>query len=70
MRLRHVGSAPLYGNTADVREAMRESGLRRDAVFVLTNLWNNDQGYDSVLRAFDASLQKLGFNVLDLYLPH
>jgi len=66
----HVDTARLYGNEADVSEAIRESGLRRDEVFVTTKLWNNDQGYDSALRAFDASLQKLGFDVLDLYLPH
>ena len=35
----------------------------------MTKLWNNDQGYDSALCAFDASLHKLGFDVLDLYLP-
>ena len=49
---------------------MRESGLDRDEVFVTSKVWNTDQGYDSTLRAFDASMDRLGFDVLDLYLIH
>lgn len=67
---RHVDTAMVYGNEVPVGEAVRESGLDRDAVFVTTKLWNSDQGYDSTLRAFDASMGRLGFDVLDLYLIH
>lgn len=67
---RHVETARIYGNEADVGEAVRESGLRRDEVFVTTKLWNDDQGYDSALRACDASLRRLGLDALDLYLLH
>lgn len=67
---RHIDTARLYGNEAEVGEAVRQSGLDRDAVFVTTKVWNDDQGYDATMRAFDASMDRLGFDVLDLYLVH
>ena len=67
---RHVDTARIYGNEADVGAAVRESGIARGEVFVTTKLWNDDQGYDSALRAFDASLKRLGLDDVDLYLIH
>jgi methylglyoxal/glyoxal reductase len=67
---RHVDTARIYGNEADVGAAVRASGVPRDQVFVTTKLWNQDQGYDSALRAFDASLARLGLDHVDLYLLH
>ncbi len=67
---RHVDTARLYENEEGVGEAIRESGLDRDAVFVTTKVWNDDHGYDATLRAFDASMKRLGLDVLDLYLIH
>jgi 2,5-diketo-D-gluconate reductase A len=67
---RHIDTAKLYANEAEVAQAIGESGLPRDEVFVTTKLWNDDQGYDRALRAFDASMDRLGFDVLDLYLIH
>jgi 2,5-diketo-D-gluconate reductase A len=67
---RHIDTAKLYGNEEGVGAAVRESGLDRDRVFVTSKVWNSDHGYDSTLRAFDASLERLGFDVLDLYLIH
>jgi len=67
---RHVDTAQAYGNEHEVGEAIRSSGLEREQVFVTTKLWNADQGYDSALRAFDASLARLGFDYVDLYLLH
>ena len=67
---RHIDTAKLYDNEEGVGAAVRESGLDRDAVFVTSKVWNSDQGYDSTLKAFDASLARLGFEVLDLYLIH
>ena len=67
---RHVDTARIYGNEADVGAAVRASGVPREQVFVTTKLWNDDQGYDSALRAFDASLQRLGLEYVDLYLIH
>jgi 2,5-diketo-D-gluconate reductase A len=67
---RHIDTATLYGNEAEVGEGVRHSGLPRDDVFVTTKVWNDDHGYDQTLRAFDASAQRLGFDEIDLYLIH
>jgi diketogulonate reductase-like aldo/keto reductase len=67
---RHIDTARIYGNEQDVGGAVRESELPRAEVFVTTKLWNEDQGYDSALRAFDASLKRLGVEYIDLYLLH
>lgn len=67
---RHVDTAAIYRNEADVGAAIRESGVPRDEVFVTTKLWNADQGYDEALRAFDRSLDRLGLDWVDLYLLH
>jgi len=67
---RHVDTAKIYGNEQDVGAAIRESGMSRGDVFVTTKLWNEDQGYDKALRAFDASLERLGLEQVDLYLLH
>ena len=67
---RHVDTARIYGNEGDVGIGVRDSGIARDQVFVTTKLWNDDQGFDSALRAFDASLGRLGLDYVDLYLLH
>jgi diketogulonate reductase-like aldo/keto reductase len=67
---RHIDTARIYGNEADVGAAVRESRVAREAVFVTTKLWNADQGFDPALRAFDASLKRLGLDYVDLYLIH
>lgn len=67
---RHVDTARIYGNEAEVGEGIRASGLPRSEIFVTTKLWNDDHGYDSALRAFDASAKRLGFEYVDLYLVH
>lgn len=67
---RSIDTAASYGNETGVGEALRRSELDREDVFVTTKLANPDQGYDSTLRAFDASLERLDLEVLDLYLVH
>lgn len=67
---RHVDTAAMYQNEAGVGQGLRASGVPREAVFVTTKLWNDDQGYDRALRALDASLQRLGLDYLDLWLIH
>ncbi len=67
---RHIDTASLYGNEREVGRAVAASGLARDEVYVVTKLWNADQGYDSTLTAFEASMDRLGLDVLDLYLIH
>jgi diketogulonate reductase-like aldo/keto reductase len=67
---RHIDTAAAYRNESDVGEAIRRSGVSRDEVFVTTKLWNSNHGYDPALRAFDRSLNRLGFEYVDLYLVH
>ena len=67
---RHVDTAKLYFNEAGVGQGVRASGIPREEIFVTTKVWNDDQGYDETLRAFDASLELLGMDYVDLYLIH
>ncbi|MFD9892650.1 aldo/keto reductase [Amycolatopsis sp. NPDC059027] len=67
---RSIDTAAIYGNEAGVGQAITESGIARDELFITTKLWNADQGYDTTLKAFDESLAKLGLDRLDLYLIH
>ncbi|AMX84517.1 glyoxal reductase [Geobacillus subterraneus] len=67
---RHVDTAAFYENEEGVGQAIRESGIPREQVFVTTKVWNTDQGYETTLKAFDTSLKKLGFDYVDLYLVH
>nr|WP_202558798.1 aldo/keto reductase [Streptomyces sp. SID5789] len=67
---RSIDTAAIYGNEEGTGRALAASGVAREDLFVTTKLWNSEQGYDSTLRAFDASLAKLGLEYLDLYLIH
>ncbi|PXX66750.1 diketogulonate reductase-like aldo/keto reductase [Nocardia tenerifensis] len=67
---RSIDTAAIYGNEEGTGRAIREFGLPRDEIYVTTKLWNSEQGYDSTLRAFDASMARLGLDYLDLYLIH
>jgi diketogulonate reductase-like aldo/keto reductase len=67
---RHVDTAAAYRNEAGVGRAIAAAELPRDELFITTKVWNNDQGYDSTLKAFDASMANLGLDYLDLYLIH
>ena len=65
-----VDTAQMYHNEEGVGRALAASGLPRESVFVTTKLWNGDHGYDSTLRACEASLARLGLEAVDLYLIH
>lgn len=67
---RHVDTASFYGNEVGVGQALRASDVPRDEVFVTTKVWNTEQGFDETLRAFDASLDRLGTDHVELYLIH
>jgi 2,5-diketo-D-gluconate reductase A len=67
---RHVDTAAAYRNERGVGEALRNSGIAPTEVFVTTKLWNEHQGYDEALKAFDASLKRLELEAIDLYLIH
>lgn len=65
-----IDTASAYRNEAEVGQGLRESGRDRSEIFVITKLRSGDYGHDAALRAFDDSMSKLGFDVLDLYLLH
>jgi 2,5-diketo-D-gluconate reductase A len=67
---RHIDTAAAYRNEPETGRGLVNSGVPREDVFLVTKLWNSDQGYDSTLAAFDASLDRLGVDYLDLYLIH
>jgi diketogulonate reductase-like aldo/keto reductase len=82
---RSIDTAAMYGNEAGVARALGAAvdsdggsggsgesspGLRREDVFVTTKVWNDDQGYDKTLRAFDTSMVNLGLDYVDMYLIH
>ncbi|MGO9505954.1 MAG: aldo/keto reductase [Mycobacterium sp.] len=67
---RHIDTAAAYRNERETGRAIADSDVPRDQLYVVTKLWNADQGYDSTLAAFDASMDRLGLDYLDLYLIH
>ncbi|MDT0687433.1 aldo/keto reductase [Autumnicola psychrophila] len=67
---RHIDTASMYKNEEGVGEAIRSSGILRDEIFVTTKVWNDDEGYESTLKAFEKSLKRLQLKYVDLYLIH
>lgn len=67
---RAVDTATIYENEAGVGKAVAESGIAREDIFITTKVWNDEQGYESTLKAFDESLKKLKMEYIDLYLIH
>ncbi|WP_097128806.1 aldo/keto reductase [Spirosoma fluviale] len=67
---RLIDTAAAYGNEREVADAIRSSGIPRSDIFITTKVWNEDQGYNRTLRAFNRSLDRLGIDVVDLYLIH
>ena len=67
---RSIDTAAVYHNEVEVGKAVRQSQVPRDKLFITTKVWNTDQGYDSTLSAFEASLERLDMDYVDLYLVH
>ncbi|MED1205511.1 aldo/keto reductase [Heyndrickxia acidicola] len=71
---RSIDTAAIYKNEEGVgqgiREALEENELTRDDLFITSKVWNDDQGYESAIKAYEASLERLGLDYLDLYLIH
>lgn len=67
---RSIDTAAVYGNEQGLGEGLRAAHVDPGQVFITTKLWNERHGYDSALKAFDESLQRLGLERLDLYLIH
>ncbi|WP_217506407.1 aldo/keto reductase [Paenibacillus xylanilyticus] len=67
---RSIDTAKAYNNETGVAQGIRESGVAREDLFITTKVWNSDQGYESTLAAFEASMERLELEYLDLYLIH
>ncbi|VIW44535.1 2,5-diketo-D-gluconic acid reductase A [Streptococcus pneumoniae] len=67
---RHIDTAAIYQNEESVGQAIKDSGVPREELFVTTKLWNSQQTYEQARQAFEESLEKLGLDYLDLYLIH
>ena len=67
---RHIDTAAIYGNERGVGSAVRNSGIDRRELFVVSKVWNSDHGYKNTINAFNQSMEKLQLEYLDLYLIH
>jgi diketogulonate reductase-like aldo/keto reductase len=67
---RLIDTAAMYNNEKEIGNAVRKSGISRNEIFITTKVANPSQGYDSTLKAFDASMQRLNIDYIDLYLIH
>lgn len=67
---RHIDTAQMYGNEAEVGEGIRLSGVPREEIYLTTKLNNNNHGYENAKRTIDESLERLGTDYLDLFLIH
>jgi len=67
---RLIDTAHIYGNEEFVGKGIKQSGIKREALFITSKLWVDDSGYESTKKAFETSLNKLGLEYLDLYLIH
>lgn len=68
--IRHIDTAAAYFNEAEVGKAIRESGIRREEIFLTSKLWLQDYGYEAAKKGIEASLKKLDLDYMDLYLIH
>ncbi len=67
---RQIDTASFYGNEVGIGNGIKESGINREDIFLVTKLWNDDHGYDKTIEAFNKSLERLQVNYIDLYLVH
>ncbi len=65
-----IDTASFYGNEVGIGNGIKESGISREDIFLVTKLWNDDHGYDKTIEAFNKSLERLQVKYIDLYLVH
>lgn len=66
----HIDAAAIYGNESEVGRGIKESGIKREDLFLTSKLWNTVRGYDETMAAFNQTISDLGVDYLDLYLIH
>jgi len=67
---RHIDTAAFYGNEEAIGRGIKESGVKREEIFLVTKLWNEYHGYDKAIESFNKSIKRLGVDYLDLFLVH
>ncbi|MBY8986375.1 MAG: aldo/keto reductase [Candidatus Lokiarchaeota archaeon] len=67
---RLIDTASFYRNEKEVGEALKDTNIPREEIFLTTKVWNNEQGYNNTLNAFEKSLERLKVDYVDLYLIH
>lgn len=67
---RQIDTAAFYGNEVGIGNGIKESGVNREDVFIVTKLWNDDHGYEKTMETFNKSLERLQVEYIDLYLIH
>ena len=67
---RHIDTAAVYGNEEAVGKGIKDSGIKREDLFVTSKLWNTNRGYEQTKKAFQETLDRLQMDYLDLYLIH
>lgn len=65
-----IDTAASYGNERAVGDAIKESGVNREELFITTKLWIEHVTYEGAKKAFYKSIEKLGLDYLDMYLIH
>lgn len=67
---RHIDTASVYKNEIYIGQAIKESNLQREEIFVTSKVWKDSMGYDNTIKSFNNSLQNLGLDYIDLFLIH
>ncbi|MGG1687748.1 aldo/keto reductase [Pseudalkalibacillus sp. NRS-1564] len=65
-----IDTAAAYKNEEGVGAAIKQNGIPREELFITSKVWNDDQGYESTIKAFEETISKLGIETIDLYLIH
>jgi len=65
-----IDTASFYGNESAIGDALKDTKMEREEIFITTKVWNTEQGYENTLEAFKNSLQRLKLDYIDLYLMH